>query len=237
MAIDPVILGIAFSAGVATFFSPCSVALVPAYFAYFVGLDEQEGSSDDVFQAASSGAVFGGSAAAGILGVALVAGVAVNVFTGWMGVSTQLLGDAVAWLALLVAVLVLGLGVLMILHRGPSLSVDLPVPERKTMVGMAGFGAVFALGSMGCTLPVFLFILSQAFLLGPVGGLATFLVYGAGLAALMLVVGVGLAVAKEQVEEHIRQVKAYVKPVSGAILIGAGAYLLYFYVWVVPPWL
>lgn len=233
MVVDPVLLGLAFSAGVATFFSPCSVGLVPAYLAYYVGLDE--GVDDDPVCALRAGGRFGGAAAAGILAVAAGAGLAVHLLTGTVGVSTARLGDGIWALGVVVGVLLVGLGALMVAGRGGW---TLPVrpPKAKTVAGMAGFGAVFALASIGCTLPVFVAILTQALVAGPVGGLVTFVVYGMGLASLMLAISIALSLARDRVQALLDRVLPHVKTVAGLALAVAGLYTLYVYLWLVPPW-
>lgn len=232
MVVDPVLIGLAFSAGVATFFSPCSVGLVPAYLAYYVGLDEP---ADDPRQAVVAGARFGGAAAAGILAVAAGAGLVLYVLRSLLAVPSSLLGDGVWGLGVLVGVVLVGLGALMVAGRG-SVSLPLRAPESKTVAGMAGFGVVFALASIGCTLPVFFFIVAQALFAGPIGGLVAFLVYGAGLAGLTLAIGIALSVAREQARDAIRRVLPHVKTAAGVLVAAAGVYTLYVYLWLVPPW-
>lgn len=232
MVVDPLLLGLAFSAGVATFFSPCSVGLVPAYLAYYAGLEEA--TDEDPLGALVGGARFGGAAAAGILAVAVGAGLAVHLLTGRLGVSTARLGDGIWALGVLVGLLLVGLGALMVAGRGGR-PLPLRPPRSKSLAGMAGFGAVFALASIGCTLPVFVAILTQALVAGPVGGMVTFLVYGAGLAGLMLAVSIALSLARERVREAIRSILPHVRTAAGVVMVAAGLYTLYVYLWLVPP--
>lgn len=234
MVVDLVILSIAFSAGVATFFSPCSVALIPAYIGYFVGTEDDEAAMRDLRSAVLSGARFSGSAAAGILALFSLGGALLYVVQSQFAIRSTALSGTVTNLAIAVGVLIILLGGLMILGRAPSVSPKLEVPQRKSMLGMAGFGVVFAIGSMGCTLPVFITVITQAFTQGPLGAFLTFLVYGGGLAVMMVSIGIGLAVAKEQVHEHLRSLMPYVKPAIGLILVGAGVYMIYYYTAVIP---
>lgn len=235
MALDMVVLGIAFSAGVATFFSPCGIALVPAYAGYFLGLDDREEALQTPFSATVDGVKFGGAAALGALALFGTGGGLVYLVQQQLHVPSALMGTVVEYAALGVGVLIILFGALMLGSLTPSFtpSVKLPTKE-KSFVGMAGFGVVFGLGSMGCTLPLFVSVAVQAFTQGPLGALASFLAYGAGLGALMLGTGVAMSIAKEETHAHLRKVTKYVKPASGVIMIAAGGYVIYYYTVLVP---
>lgn len=228
MVLDPLLLAVAFSMGVATFFSPCSVALVPAYVGWFLGLDG-DGSSRGVGAQARAGLRFGAASAGGILVVFLLFGGLVLGFRTAWGTTPALVGEAARNLAVAVGVLLVLLGGLVVLDRAPSVSLPLRAPRERTVRGMAAFGAVFALGSLGCSLPLFLAVSAQALAAGPVGGAVTFLAYGLGVALLMLAVAVLLAVARERTEAWVRRVVPHVRTLSGVLLMGAGAYVLWYY--------
>lgn len=239
MAPTPLALGLAFSAGVATFFSPCSIALLPAYVGAFLGLDtdptpDQEHLHADPLKAAGAGARFGGAAALGILLVFVLVGTTVLVLRRALNVPPTLLGETVRWIAVGVGGLLVLLGVLMLLDRAPSLHVPLQAPQRKTTFGMLAFGAVFALGSMGCTLPIFLAMVAQAMAQSLLGGFVTFLVYGAGVAALMLAASVALGIAQEEARTLLRNATRYVKPTSAIVLVAAGVYVVAYYLLLLP---
>lgn len=235
MALDMVVLGIAFSAGVATFFSPCGIALIPAYAGYFLGLDDREEALQTPFRATVDGAKFGGAAAFGALSLFATGGGLAFLVQQQIQVPSALVGSAVEYAALGVGVLIIGFGVLMMGSRLPGFTPSVKLPTReKSFKGMAGFGVVFGVGSMGCTLPLFVSVAVQAFTQGPLGVLASFLAYGAGLGVMMLGTGVAMSVAKEETHAHMRRITPYVKPASGLIMVAAGGYVVYYYTVLVP---
>ncbi len=228
MVASPVLLAVAFATGVATFFSPCSVALVPAYVAWFVGLDgsEAEGAGAGGVRA---GVRFGVASAGGILAVFLLFGALVLGLRAVAGGTPAGVGEAARTLAVGVGVVLVVLGGLMLVDRSPSVSLPLRAPRERTVSGMVGFGAVFALGSLGCSLPLFLAVSAQALSAGPVGGVLTFLAYGLGVAVLMLAVAVLLTVARERTEAWVREAVPRVRVASGVLLVAAGGYVLWYY--------
>lgn len=232
MPVDLALLSAAFAAGAATFFSPCSVALVPAYAGFFLGLDQNQ--PRPTRKAAVEGSRFGGAAAVGILALFALGGLALYLVRAVLAIAVPQLGTVVAGLGLTAGVIVLALGVVSLLDRGPRVQPKLPAPRRRTLSGMAGFGVVFALGSLGCSLPVLFAILVQAFTQSAVGLVATVLAYGAGLAVLMAAAGVLLSIARDEATRRIEAARRYARPASGWILVGAGVYMIGYYVTSVP---
>lgn len=227
MAPDLALLGVAASAGVATFFSPCSVGLLPAYAGYFVGLQDRDRGS--WARSGAAGAGFGAAAGAGVLAVVLAAGLAFGLLRAVLPVPQADLGGAVRGLAIVVAAVVVVLGLLMLAGRGPRVRVPLEPPRRRTPAAMAAFGALFAVASMGCTLPVFLGVLAAALPQGPVGSLLTFLAYGAGLAGATLASGAALGLAADRAKAALRGGTRWSRPAGGLLLVGGGAYVLLYY--------
>lgn len=229
MPVDLVALSIALSAGAATFFSPCAISLIPAYAGYFVGLDEAPEARQDVGAATLAGARFGGAAAAGILALFALGGLALFWLRRTVDVRSTLVGDTVVYLGIAVGALLVVLGGLMLAGRRFEVTLPLRAPETKTVPSMALFGVLFAAGSVGCSLPVFFNVLVTAFSQGPLGALAVFLAYGGGLAGLMMVTGVALSVAKEQAHTRLRRIVPYARPAAGVVLVAGGLYTIWYY--------
>lgn len=247
------LLGFAAVAGLASFFAPCAFPLLPGYMAYTVSLqsgkdkgregqEEKEGETegDRRKEAMKQGRVRdailpGVVAAAGIL-----------IVYGLIGVVVALLGEAAApWLPLLqpfvgVAAIVLGIVLLM------GVSMDRIVQPLQRAVdrlgrkitgaersgGLAGFfsyGLGYGAAAAGCTAPVFLQVSLSALAFGLVTGIQVFAVY-AGMAALLMVVATLVSVkASRWLQRNAGRIVKAVNPVVGVIMIGAGAYLIWFY--------
>lgn len=232
MAVDLALVSFALTAGALAFFSPCAVALLPAYAAFFAGTDDGARSTA---RSTLAGLRFGSAAAAGAAGLFVLGAGGVYVLRTQLGLvgGAQLQG-AFSGVGAAVGVGLIALGALMLADRGPRVSLPLRAPERRTVSAMAVFGAAFALASMGCTLPLFLGVLGAALQQPALGSALVLGGYGVGLAGLLLVASVALAVAEAWARERVRAVQRYVRPVSGAVLVLAGLYVVNYYLEVVP---
>lgn len=225
MAPDPAILGLALGAGAASFFSPCSVGLLPSYVAYFVGTRSSGEEGRSVAQSTLHGARFGGFATLGFLAVFTACGLAF----GYLG--SQIVSGYIVAIALAIGVAILVLGALYLTPRSPSLAIPLRAPELKGPGSILVFGAAYALASLGCTLPLFLsFVLGSLLTGGLVDGVLVFLVYALGMGAVMVAVSALLGAGREQAVARIRNLVPKVKKASGVVMVIAGGYIVYYYV-------
>jgi cytochrome c-type biogenesis protein len=214
---------LAFTAGLVATVNPCGFAMLPAYLAYFLGL---EGATrPDAARTVGRSLVVGGVVSAGFITVFGVAGVLIT-----LGV--QAVVGALPWAAMVVGVGVAGLGVAMLGGFEPS--ARLPKLSRGgTGSGLGGvyvFGVSYAVASLSCTLPIFLVVVAGTIpQLGFVSGVLTFLVYGLGMSMLLVVVTLALAFGKQALVRWLRRSARHVNPISGGVLLVAGAYIVWFW--------
>lgn len=213
----------AFTAGLVATLNPCGFAMLPAYLSYFMGIDDgvSSGAVHRSLQALRIGAIV----SAGFLAVFGLAGVLIT-----LGV--QAVVEALPWIAMVVGLGVVGLGVVML--AGRELSVALPgaskAPEGRGPRGVFWFGVSYAVASLSCTLPVFLVVVAGAIpRLGFLAGVTTFLVYASGMAVLLLLVTLALAFGKQAFVGRLRRGSALVNRVAGGILVAAGTYIVFFW--------
>ncbi len=216
-------LALAFGAGLVATVNPCGFAMLPAYMSYFIGLGEEEesGRAGNLRRALLIGAVM----ASAFLLVFGIAGVLIT--AGFRAVI-----DWIPWIALLIGVGIAVLGVAML--RGFELVVALPKAKSankgKGLRSVFGFGVSYALASLSCTLPVFLSVVAgQVTRTDFVSGVATFLAYGLGMALVLLSLTITMAMGKQSVVRWMRGSARYINRVSGAILVLAGAYVVWFW--------
>lgn len=223
------------SGGIASFFSPCALPMLPAYLSYYLSTDASSTSTS--FEATTSadggsvtaslrrGVLFGGLASAGMLSVfAVTAAIA--------GVLGDVLTRIIPVLIPIVGLIVLGLGVLMLTNRATwfSRSVQLPEWGEASPKQFFVFGLLFAGAALGCTAPVFFGITLTALSTGGILGAITVLTgYASGMIGLFVVMTVHVAVAKEETARRIQSLIPYVERASAVLLIGAGLYMLYYY--------
>ncbi len=217
-------LALAFGAGLVATVNPCGFAMLPAYMSYFVGLgDEREAGGPAAVRRAL---VVGVVMAAAFMVVFGVTGLVIS--AGFRAVI-----DWIPWIALLVGAAVLLLGVAMLAGFTPVVS--LPKASRagtgRGLRAVFVFGMSYAAASLSCTLPVFLTVVASQLTTGNfVEGLATFLAYGLGMSLVLMVLTLALALGQQSLVRWLRGAVRHVNRVAGAILVAAGAYIVWFWV-------
>jgi cytochrome c-type biogenesis protein len=211
---DAAQLLIAFTAGVLAFLSPCSLPMLPAYVSYYLDRGEQRGRI-------LSGLVLAMSMIAGFLLVFVVVGIipslAVSEFTKWIWVAEPVIGAGL-----------IGLG---ILNEWTTVVDGLPRVGSSfdgSKLSFLAYGAAYGIASLGCSLPVFILVVLQgatAVSLGEI--LVIFAAYGAGAAALIIPLTLTLSLTKGLLQEKLLSIMPYMKKINSAVLILAGAYMLY----------
>ena len=216
-------LTLAFSAGMVATLNPCGFAMLPAYLSYFIGLHEEEDRS--TASALRSALAVGAVVSAGFLLVFGVAGVVIT--AGFRSVI-----DWIPWLALTIGVAVIILGVAML--RGYEMTLGLPKANRagkgKGYGNVFGFGVSYAVASLSCTLPVFLTVVAtQLTQRSFAGGMVIFLAYGLGMSIVLLSLTIVMALGKQSLVHKLRASARYINRVSGAILVLAGVFIVWFW--------
>lgn len=222
------ILSWTFAAGFLVAFNPCGLAMLPAYIAYSLG---RRADGVNLLGSAVRGLMGGALMAAGVLGVFAALGAVVS------GVGTALV-RYLPWVAGLIGILLLGLGVLILVRgRGPALPIPNPFAQRLGASQGQGsytfllFGAGYAVASLGCTLPIFLVVVAQALRASSfLEGLGAFLSYALGLGSVLVLLSLSVAVGKEALVKYVKPLGGALETVGGIGLILAGGYLVYYQV-------
>jgi len=219
---------LAVGAGLVGAVNPCGFALLPAYLSLFVFGDAPGSPSAAVGSAlrATAALTLGFAAVFVAFGLA-IAPVAASV-QSYLPAFTVALG-----LLLTLAGLWLLAG-----RRLPSL----PMPRRtRTAVGspvvpswpvMMGFGASYAVASLGCTIAPFLAVVVTSFRSGsPAAGVVLFAAYAAGMGLTVGVAAIGVALARRGLVGSMRRAGAVVPRLGGLVLAAACAYVAWYGAW------
>ncbi|MDP9439490.1 MAG: cytochrome c biogenesis protein CcdA, partial [Actinomycetota bacterium] len=103
-------------------------------------------------------------------------------------------------------------------------------PKAMSVRGFFLFGLAYGLASLSCTLPVFLAVMGGSLTAGSfAAGAGRFLGYGLGMASVLLVLTLALAFFKGGVVSRLRKATSYVLPISAALLVVAGAYIIFYW--------
>jgi cytochrome c-type biogenesis protein len=218
-------LALAFTAGLVATVNPCGFAMLPAYLSYFMGLSDdraQAGGAATVRRALVIGAVVSS-------GFLLVFGVVGALVT----LGLRAIIDLLPWAAMVIGGGVGILGIAMLLGYEPV--VNLPKTGRarsgRRYSAVFVFGLSYAVASLSCTLPIFLAVVAGSIpRTNVVGGVLLFLVYGLGMSLVLVVLTLALALGKQRLVGWLRRSAASINRVSGAILLLAGGYIVWFWV-------
>jgi cytochrome c biogenesis protein CcdA len=211
--------------GAVAAFNPCGFALLPAYITVIV-----TGSADERLtrvQALRRAVVFG---------VAMTAGF-VAVFTGFGllfgAVNVALQGSVLPYLpyvTVTLGVVLIGFGLAMALgHEVPGLRLR-PVAghaPRADAWSQVLYGVSFALASLSCTIAPFFAVVTQSLdASNPVGAVAPFVIYGAGMGTAVLMVSLAAAFAGAAVGRALRKRTGGILRAGGVIMVLAGLWVI-----------
>jgi cytochrome c-type biogenesis protein len=219
-------LSLALGAGMLASVNPCGFALLPAYLGIFV-LDDRPGQAAALWRAvrATASMTLGFAAVFAIFGLAIMP-VAASV-TGHLPWFTVVLG----------VLLALAGGWVLLGHSLPRLRVPRlrrrsSRPMTDSLASMAGFGASYAVASLGCTIAPFLAVVVTAFRAGsPVEGGMLFLAYAAGMGLVVGAAAVAVALTHRGVIDRMRRAASVLPRVAGGVLLVAGAYVAWYGAW------
>lgn len=216
-------LGYAFGAGMVAAVNPCGILLLPSAAAYYLATGDAAESS-------------GGRRAARALQLAVLATlgfVAIFAVAGLIiGAGGRALAGAFPLGGFLVGLLLVGLGGRLALSGRPfgiaaaggamgrvHLGRDLRSPFL--------FGVAYAITSLACTLPIFLVVAASSLAAGgPLAAAVQFISYALGMGSVLTLVVLGAAFFEGGVRSWLRRVVPYVHRLSAAFLLGAGIFLV-----------
>ena len=211
-----------FALGLLAAVNPCGFPMLPAYLSYFVRGGDEEAPGGRIGLAVRSAVAVscGFVVVFAVLGTLFELGV--SVFMSW-----------VPWVMLVLAAGMAALGLVGLAGR----RVDLRIPHltiggrSRSLPSMAGFGVSYAVGSLTCSLPLFLAGIASTFTRsGVAAGVGTFVAYALGMAAVLTVVTVAVAAARTSVVAALRRGGRYVDRVASALLLVVAAYLADYWV-------
>jgi cytochrome c-type biogenesis protein len=154
-------LAFAFAAGMLSTVNPCGFAMLPAFLAYYLGVDDTPTGAAPaggrLIRRAVQGLAAGLLVSVGFAGVFTLTGLLVAA-----GLRSVI--GAVPWIAVLIGILLgaIGLALLTGRHLGVRLNPARLARSGRGPGAMLGFGAAYAIASLSCTLAVLLAVVAQA---------------------------------------------------------------------------
>lgn len=218
-------VGYAFASGMVATVNPCGALMLPSYIFFQLGADEEDEPSSTVDRVLKAIRITIATTA----GFAVIFG-AVGLIVSAGG---RWLTDLFPYAGLLIGAAMVGLGVwLLASHRSVGILAAgrVSVTPERTPWNMFLFGIAYGISSLSCTLPIFLVVVGTALGSGSLLiSLAQFMGYALGMGAVLAAITIGTALFREAMERWLRRLMPYVHRVSALFLIGAGIYLIYYW--------
>jgi len=218
--------GYAFGAGMVASVNPCGFIMLPAYIAYHIGTEEQGYFDNSGLKRFISALRLGSIATSGFIVV-------------FVGIGGVVIGGG-GWLIKLFPYIGLAIGIGMVLlgawmlvskrHIGLVVASRLSITPERNLRNIFLFGSAYALGSLSCTLPIFLVIVGSALASrNLVNSVIQFLSYALGMGLVIICVTIGAAVFRGAVVEWLKSTLPHFERMSILFLVGAGVYLIYYW--------
>ncbi|NUS36528.1 MAG: cytochrome c biogenesis protein CcdA [Pseudarthrobacter sp.] len=217
-------LAFAFGAGMLSTVNPCGFAMLPAFLAYYIGRDDTATGSagPGLLRRAFSGLGAGALVSLGFAGIFTLTGLLVA-----FGLRS-IIGD-VPWVAVLIGVLLAGVGIAMLAGRRVGLTLNSNRINRpgRGPGSMIAFGAAYAVASLSCTLAVLLAVIAQALAANSITALVSvFVAYAGGASMVLILLALSSALASGALAKGLHRASRFLPRVAGAVLVLSGAYLV-----------
>ena len=184
--LDLALISLAFVAGLVTFLNPCGIAMLPAYVSLYLGSKSRKlGAIKSILKGIAIGIVI----SVGFLFVFVSAGALISLLGSKLVYYTFYLNFPIS-------IFLIILGLMILLGKTVSFGIKrIPVLDQFNPASEIGFrsmflyGVLYAIVSLGCTLPIFLTIALSAITTGDFfAGIANFLAFSSGMGIFMIVV-------------------------------------------------
>lgn len=222
-------VGWAFAAGMVASVNPCGFMLLPSYLSYHLGTEETGFYEQTALSRLRKALLLGAVATAGFVVILATFGGIIAAGGRWLITVFPYAGVAVGGVMVL-----LGLW-LLVTHRtiGIMAASRVTVSPKRNKRNVFSFGIAYAIGSLSCTLPIFLVVVGSSLASqGLANSFVQFVGYALGMGSVLIAVTIGAALFRGTVAKLLKRAVPYVHRTSALFLVGAGAYLVYYWVFV-----
>ena len=223
--------GTAFGAGIVASVNPCGFIMLPTYLSLQLGTQESGYGESSWLRRTLAAARIAAATTTGFIAVVAPVGALV-------ALAGQALSPVLPYAATAVGagMVVLALWLLISGRKiGIAAASRVHVTPQRNTVNALLFGMSYSIASLSCALPIFLLVVSTALTAGGfLPTLAQFVSYALGMGAVITAVTIGAAAFRNTLAQHLRALMPLANHVGVLFLLGAGAYLVYYWTVVVP---
>lgn len=201
--------------------NPCGFVLLPTYLVAYLSVHD----TDDMAVRLRRSFIVGASVSVGFVVVFVAVGAISRLFTDWLAVNAK-------YAALIIGIGLIAMGVRMLSGWRPTVWVPSlsGASRRGGIINMAGFGAVYAIASIGCTIGLLTTAIMGSFARdGAVAGVISIALYGLGMGLFVTALTTTLAFAKTALVRGGRGVMKVVDRISSALVLVTGIYLAWYW--------
>lgn len=215
-------VALAFGSGLVAAVNPCGFAILPAFLAHYLGRDAASDIRPGIRQL-WDGTVAGLLLSAGFVAVFGIAGLI-------FGLGAHFIVKVVPWLAIILGFILVGVGVTTLSGRTLPFRIRGLSGAKRGYGSLLGFGIAYAIGSLSCTLPIFILVIGSGLGTGSLpGAVSVFIAYAFGISTVLMVVCVAAAAFRDGVLSWFRRMGRHVEHISGALLVLGGAWIIYYW--------
>ena len=219
-------IGFAAAAGLVASVNPCGFFMLPSYIAYQLGTEE-----------AGYNEIAAPLRVVRALGVAITATLGfVLIFVAFGAVVSaggSALGQVFPYLGLAIGLAMVGFGAfLLVSHRyvGILAASRIQVTPQRNIGNAFVFGIAYAVGSLSCTLPIFMVVVGGSLATeGFFESLSQYVAYSLGMGVVIVAVTLGAALFRDAISRWLRGALPHVHRASSFFMLGAGAYLIWYW--------
>ena len=221
--------GFAFAAGMAATVNPCGFAMLPAYLGLYLGSNEKETLQPSPAARLARAVLVGGVVSGGLVLLFGIAGLI-------LGSGGRFVIDIMPWLGLGIGILLTIGGSWLLgghkLYTGFASRVGARIgnPNQVGVRGYFLFGVSYGTASLSCTLPIFLAVVGTTLSTsGAVAATGQFILYALGMGFVIMLLTVGMALFKGAMVGALPRALPYTQPLSAALMIVAGGYIVFYW--------
>lgn len=218
----------AFAAGLASAVNPCGFAMLPAYLGLYMSSGAEGAAQRPVTQLFQA-LLVGSAVTAGFIVLFGVAGTLI-------GFGASFVVNYIPWIGLLIGVLLTLTGAWLVgggkLYTGIAAQAASRIgnPSQISVKGYFLFGISYGTASLSCTLPIFLAVLGfTASDSGFLSILTNFVLFAVGMGLVIMVLTLGIAFFRGAMVGGLRRVLPYIQPVGYWLMVGAGTYIIFYW--------
>jgi cytochrome c-type biogenesis protein len=223
-------VGFAFVAGMVAAVNPCGFAMLPAYLGIYLGSAEQRARQGLLASHLMRALWVSAMVTLGFIILFGIAGILLSIATSTIAQYLPWMGLAIGAVLVVVAGLMLS-GKMMYSALGEQVADRLGGSARQAGGrGYLAYGIGYGAASLSCTLPIFLAVVGSTLAVsGLIPAMLQFILYALGMGFVITMLTVSTAIFKSALLANIRGISRYVQPASGALLLVAGAYIVYYW--------